>query len=158
MKESRKIQTDAWRQRIRNTGYNSRSIKEALESAGAVGLIQSRWSNGFGANKIFSAGTKKIPVVDLSLEDYGMLYRLVEYGDDPIIKVVALSRELGVVPTFNTIATIPGTELPNEYVLLSAHFDSWDGATGATDNGTGTITMMEAARLLKKVYPIPNVQ
>ncbi|MEX0287669.1 MAG: M20/M25/M40 family metallo-hydrolase [Flavobacteriaceae bacterium] len=156
MKEARKIQTDAWRQRIRNTGYNSRSIKPAFEEAGAVGLVQSRWSNGFGANKIFSAGTENIPVVDLSLEDYGMLYRLVEHGNDPKIKVVALSKELGVVPTFNTIATIPGTELPNEYVLLSAHFDSWDGATGATDNGTGTITMMEAARILKKVYPNPK--
>ena len=156
MKKARKTQTDAWRARIRNTGYNSRNIKAAFEKAGAVGLVQSRWSNGFGANKIFSAGTEKIPVVDLSLEDYGMLYRLVEHGDDPKIKVVALSKELGVVPTFNTIATIPGTELPNEYIVLSAHFDSWDGATGATDNGTGTITMMEAARILKKVYPNPK--
>ena len=39
-----------------------------------------------------------------------------------------------------------GSERPNEYVMLSAHFDSWDGASGATDNGTGTITMMEALR------------
>ena len=69
---------------------------------------------------------------------------------NPQIKVVSESKELGTVPTFNTIATIPGKELPNEYVILSAHFDSWDGATGATDNGTGTITMMEAARILKK--------
>ena len=41
-------------------------------------------------------------------------------------------------------------------MILSAHFDSWDGATGATDNGTGTITMLEAARILKKVYPNPK--
>ena len=41
-------------------------------------------------------------------------------------------------------------------MVLSAHFDSWDGGTGATDNGTGTITMMEAARILKKVYPNPR--
>jgi carboxypeptidase Q len=95
-------------------------------------------------------------VVDLSLEDYGMLYRMVESGAQPQIKIVAESKELGEVPTFNTIASIPGTEFPDEYVILSAHFDSWDGATGATDNGTGTITMMEAARILKKVYPNPK--
>ena len=41
-------------------------------------------------------------------------------------------------------------------MILSAHFDSWDGGTGATDNGTGTITMMEAARILKQVYPSPK--
>ena len=156
MKKERQAKEEAWRQNYRNTGYTSRNINEALEKAGAVGIVQSRWSDGFGANKIFSARTKKIPAIDLSLEDYGMLYRMVEHGDNPKIKIVAESKELGEVPTFNTIATIPGKELPNEYIILSAHFDSWDGATGATDNGTGTITMMEAARILKKVYPNPK--
>ena len=49
-----------------------------------------------------------------------------------------------------------GRELPNEYVLLSAHLDSWHGATGATDNGTGTLTMLEAMRILKETYPRPR--
>lgn len=156
MKEDREAQTRAWRERISNTGYNSRSIIPVLEEAGAVGIIQSRWSRGFGVNKIFSARTENIPTVDLALEDYGMLYRMVEYGDEPVIKVVAESKDLGRVPAFNTIAEIKGTEKPDEYVILSAHFDSWDGGTGATDNGTGTITMMEAARILKKIYPNPK--
>lgn len=156
MKKEREAQTNAWRVKIRATGYSSSTINEALEAAGAAGIIQSRWSSAFGANKIFSANTKKIPVIDLSLEDYGMLYRMVANGGDPVIKVVAESKELGRVPTFNTIATIPGKELPNEYIILSAHFDSWDGGTGATDNGTGTITMMETARILKKLYPNPK--
>lgn len=156
MKKEREALEKEWRENMENTGYSSRTINKALEKAGAVGIAQSRWSKGFGANKIFSAGTDKIPVVDISLEDYGMLYRMVEHGAKPEIKIVAESKELGEVPTFNTIATIPGTELPDEYVILSAHFDSWDGATGATDNGTGTITMLEAARILKKVYPNPK--
>ncbi|MBL4605161.1 MAG: M28 family peptidase, partial [Flavobacteriaceae bacterium] len=156
MKKDRSAKTSAWRENIRNTGFNSRSIIAALEEAGAVGIVSSRWSNGFGVNKIFSARTKKIPTVDLELEDYGMLYRLVEYGDKPKIKIVAKSKELGKVPNFNTIAEIKGTEKPDEYVILSAHFDSWDGATGATDNGTGTLVMMEAMRILKKMYPNPK--
>ena len=41
-------------------------------------------------------------------------------------------------------------------MILSAHFDSWDGATGATDNGTGTIVMMETMRILKAIYPNPK--
>jgi Zn-dependent M28 family amino/carboxypeptidase len=40
--------------------------------------------------------------------------------------------------------------------MLSAHFDSWDGSSGATDNGTGTLTMLEAMRILKLVYPNPK--
>jgi hypothetical protein len=156
MKAERKALTEAWRENLQKTGYDSRTLNQALEAAGAAGIIQSRWSNAFGANKIFSANTDEIPVIDLSLEDYGMLYRMIENGGQPRLRVVAESRELGRVPTFNTIATIPGSELPDEYVVLSAHFDSWDGGTGATDNGTGTITMMEAARILKKVYPNPR--
>jgi len=151
MKETRREQTTKWRENMRRTGYNGRSIIAALEDAGAVGIVSSRWSRGFGVNKIFSARTKKIPTVDLELEDYTMLYRMVEYGVQPKIKIVAESKELGKVPSFNTIAEIKGTEKPEEYVVLSAHFDSWDGGTGATDNGTGTLVMMEAMRILKKM-------
>jgi len=156
MKEQRAAQEKAWDQNLRNTGYTSRTLNAALEAAGAAGILQSRWSKAFGANKVFSANTEKIPVIDLSLEDYGMVYRMAKNGGAPKIRAVAESKELGRVPTFNTIATIPGRELPGEYIVLSAHFDSWDGGTGATDNGTGTLTMMEAARILKKVYPNPR--
>ena len=156
MKKAREAAREAWEQNLRNTGYTTRTLNQALEGAGAAGILQSRWSDGFGANKIFGATTEKIPVIDLSLEDYGMVHRLAENGSQPRLRIAAESRELGRVPTFNTIATLPGRELPNEYVVLSAHFDSWDGGTGATDNGTGTLTMMEAARILKKVYPNPR--
>ncbi len=156
MKANREEQTNAWREKIRNTGYNGRNLPEALENAGAVGIITLNWSRGFGANKVFSASTKKIPTIDLSLEDYGMVYRLAESGNKPKLRIVAESKELGAVPAFNTIATIKGTEKPEEYIILSAHFDSWDGATGATDNGTGTLVMMEAMRILKKMYPNPK--
>ncbi len=156
MQETRKTETDAWNQRIRNTGHTSRTLPVALEKAGAAGVVTSNWSGGFGVNKIFGAYTKKIPTVDIELEDYGMLFRLVESGRKPQIRIQADSKNLKNAPTFNTIAEIKGTEKPDEYVILSAHFDSWDGGTGATDNGTGTIVMMEAMRILKKMYPNPK--
>src|SRR5690554_1254417 len=156
MKKERDLQTHAWNENIQRSGYDRRSIISALENAGAAGIIDSYWSKGFGANKIFGARTQKIPTVDIQLEDYTMLYRMVEHGDKPKLHVVAQSKDLGVAPAFNTIAEIKGTEKPEEYVILSAHFDSWDGGTGATDNGTGTLVMMEAMRILKKVYPNPK--
>lgn len=156
MKASRTALTDAWTEKIRKTGKNPRNLPIALENAGAAGIVSSLWSRGFGVNKIFSANTKKIPVIDVALEDYGLLYRLAESGTIPKISVRTDSKELGVVPTFNTIAEIKGSDKPDEYVMLSAHFDSWDGGTGATDNGTGTLVMMEAMRILKNVYPNPK--
>jgi Zn-dependent M28 family amino/carboxypeptidase len=59
---------------------------------------------------------------------------------------------------FNIIAEIPGTDpkLKHEVVMLGAHFDSWHGATGATDNGTGSTAMIEAMRILKAVGAKPR--
>jgi hypothetical protein len=156
MQGSIKEADSIWRDRISKTGYGYRELPKALENAGAAGIITSNWSHGFGANKVFGAYTNKIPTLDLNLEDYGLLYRLAENDNTPKIKVVAQSKDLGEVPTFNTIARIEGSEKPEEYVVLSAHFDSWDGGTGATDNGTGTIVMMETMRILKKLYPNPK--
>lgn len=156
MKTARTAQTEAWANRIKKTGYTTRTLPPMLEKAGAAGIITCNWSAGFGVNKIFSAYTKKIPSVDIALEDYGMFYRLTESGKSPVVNIHVESKERGLVPVSNTIAEIKSAEKPNEYVLLSAHFDSWDGGTGATDNGTGTITMMEAMRILKKIYPNPK--
>jgi hypothetical protein len=156
MKDARGEMTKAWSERTQKTGKGRKELPVALENAGAVGIITSYWSQGFGANKVFSAYTKRVPTIDLSLEDYGLVYRLAESGKKPTINLVAESKETGVSPTFNTIAEIKGSEKPDEYVMLSAHFDSWDGGTGATDNGTGTIMMMEVMRVLKAVYPNPK--
>jgi len=156
MEQKRQEATRDWRNRIEATGHNQRSMAEALEEAGAAGIVISNWSQGFGTNRVFGAHTENIPTIDILLEDYGMLYRMVKSGADPEIRVNAQSKDHGVVPTFNTIAEIPGTEKPDEYIILSAHYDSWDGGTGATDNGTGSITMMEVARILNEVYPNPK--
>ncbi|MEP7252784.1 MAG: M20/M25/M40 family metallo-hydrolase [Ginsengibacter sp.] len=156
MKANRDSLEELWRKRISNTSYTTRTLPAILENAGAAGVITNYWSKGFGVDKIFGAYTTKVPTVDIGMEDYGLLYRLAEDGSAPKISIRADSRETGMQPTFNTIGEIKGTEKPDEYVLLSAHFDSWDGGTGATDNGTGTITMMEAIRILKKIYPNPK--
>ena len=128
----------------------------ALDSAGAAGVLTSIWSGGWGATRVFSGRTDRAVALDVSCEDYGLLARLAANGQGPRVRVSVESRELGEVPEFNVVAELRGTERPNEYVILGAHLDSWHGATGATDNGTGTVMMMEAARLLKAAYPSPK--
>jgi hypothetical protein len=149
-----------WNQRVQRTGASLQlgtgTLGERLEGAGAVGVISSRWSQGWGVNKVFDTKNQRVPAVDLSCEDYGLVYRLATRNQNPTLRLRAEAEALGEVPVFNTIGEIKGSEKPNEYVLLSAHFDSWDGSSGATDNGTGTLTMLEAMRILKKVYPNPK--
>ena len=113
-------------------------------------------TGGWGTMEIFETYNTKAPTIALSCEDYGLVFRLAENHQNPRLRLNLDAQLLGEQPVFNTIARIPGTEKPNEYVMLSAHFDSWDGSSGATDNGTGTITMLEAMRILKQAYPRPK--
>jgi hypothetical protein len=156
LKAVRKRMTDQWNDRIRRTGFKADTLPEVLEASGAAGVFISRWSGGLGTYRVFGTRTTIMPAIDLSLEDYNLLYRLVEYGDKPVVRVFTDSKYLGETPASNIIGMIPGTQKPEQYVMLSAHFDSWDAASGATDNGTGTIVMMETMRLLKKYYPHPK--
>ena len=152
---TRQAWQQAWRTRVRPLGQGRAAIT-ALDEAGALGVLSSRWSGGWGVNKVFSAGTQSAVGIDVSCEDYGLLFRLLASGHTPVLRVEAEAEDLGEVPQFNVIAQMTGTELPDEYVLLGAHLDSWHAATGATDNGTGTITMLEAMRILKATYPTPR--
>ena len=153
-----------WRSGIQNAG-GTRRVAQGIERAGAVGVLTARWTGGWGSNTITFASerertpspeTNRIPSVHLSCEDYGLVHRLASNDQGPMLRLDAEAEFLGEVPVFNVIGEIRGTELPDEYVLLNAHFDSWDGASGATDNATGTIMMMEAMRILKEVYPRPK--
>jgi carboxypeptidase Q len=64
----------------------------------------------------------------------------------------------GPFPVYNTIAEIPGTDLAHEFVIVSAHLDSWNGpgSQGCTDNGTGSSVTLEAARILAAVGAKPR--
>ncbi len=155
-----------WNERIRHTGYPvtagnpTGNLGVRLEKAGAAGVIISNFANplseAWGTFTVYDTKNTHSVALAMSCEDYGLLYRLTERNQGPELRVNTASRALGEVPVYNTIGTIRGSEKPNEYVVLSAHFDSWDGSQGATDNGTGTITMMEAMRILKQAYPHPK--
>ena len=153
----RRTTRTAWGQRVAYfRGDSAPDLFTTLDSAGVAAILTSNWSGGWGATRVFSAPTRSAVAVDLSCEDYGLVARLAANNQGPRLRLSAESRELGEVPQFNVIAEIKGSEKPDEYVLLGAHLDSWHGATGAMDNGTGTIMMLEAMRILKAAYPNPK--
>ncbi len=128
-----------------------------LAEAGALGIIESGWSGGWGTFWVDHSWPEPgIPDVTLSCEDYGLVYRLAANNQNPRLRIEAHVEQVEEVPQFNVIAELPGAELADEYVLLSAHLDSFHGATGANDNGAGTIVMLEAMRILKETYPNPR--
>jgi carboxypeptidase Q len=156
MRTERARDLAAWDSSLAASGLNMPDLHRRLEQAGAVGILTSGWPNAWGVTRIFNGRTERIPTLDLSCEDYGLVARLAQNGQGPRLRVNAEAQWMGEVPVYNTVAEVRGSELPEEYVMLSAHFDTWDGASGATDNGTGTVIMMEAMRILRQVYPNPR--
>lgn len=127
-------------------------LKEFLVAEGAAGLLRdSNKEHGLidmtGATGDFTIA--KMPEAFISTESYGLLWRVLKRG--PVEAEISLSNTItdGEVEVFNTIAELKGTEKPEEVVLIGGHLDSWDLGTGATDNGTGTMAVLEAARALK---------
>lgn len=90
--------------------------------------------------------------VMISSDDYLRVQRLVAAGQkvelEADVKTKFYDKD---IKGYNVVAEIPGTDpvLKDEIVMLGGHLDSWQGATGATDNAAGCAVMMEAVRILK---------
>ena len=126
-------------------------------------IDHSRQTSGGGTVFVQSGGSYKtgetttVPQLTMALEHWTRVARLLEQKKD-------VSLELNVANTFydddpmqyDTIAEIPGTDKKDELVMLGAHLDSWHAGTGATDNGAGSIVMMEAVRILKALNIQPR--
>lgn len=143
----------AWVRRYSRIG---RDLIRMIDASGVAAVLTSTWSGGWGVDKIQDTGMARVPEIDLSCEDNALLVRLAEHGQQPKVRLDAQAQLTGEQPVFNVVAELKGRQLPNEYVVLSAHLDSFDSSSGATDNGTGTIMMMEAMRILKATYGNPK--
>jgi carboxypeptidase Q len=92
------------------------------------------------------AGRPGLPAAILIHEQFLLLTHLAPSGATVRLR---LDGRLGpAADCLNTVASMPGTEAPQEIVLVGAHLDSWDLATGATDDAAGAAAVLEAARLL----------
>ena len=92
-----------------------------------------------------------LPNLVISHEDYTLFTRLIGEGVTPKVEA-RVQNQLGKSPVqqWNTVAEIQGTERPGQVVILGAHLDSWDLGTGTTDNGTGSMVVLETARAIAR--------
>jgi len=101
--------------------------------------------------------SKVVPTLILSNEDYGRISRVLAGGRKVELEVEIVNQLHPEGSTaYNVVAEIPGTEKPDEVIMLGGHLDSWHAATGATDNAIGCATMMEAARILQAMGVRPR--
>jgi hypothetical protein len=105
-----------------------------------------------------------LPQVTLAVEHYNRMVRLLEHNTPVKVELEIETKFREETPDrpggFNIVGEIPGTDRADEIVLIGAHFDSWHGGTGATDNAAGSAAMMEVLRIFKaaKLQPRRTVR
>jgi hypothetical protein len=144
-----------------------------LASEHALGIIlpsRDGRDNGGSGGTIFDDGSLgwftykrehaiPLPVVVTAIESYGRVYRLLKANVPVSIEMNVDVKYFGDHEHgFDTIAEIPGTDLKlkEEVVMVGGHLDSWAAATGATDNGAGTVVAMEVMRILNALQVKPR--
>jgi hypothetical protein len=123
-----------------------------LKSAGALGtLFDGSKEHGLMTMSGSPNRVSPLPNLVIAHEDYAMLERQLRAGLAPRLSA-RLENTFGHAPVqqWNTVAELRGSERPGEVVILGAHLDSWDLGTGVTDNGTGSMVVLEAARVIAR--------
>jgi carboxypeptidase Q len=132
--------------RARNEFFKQEGVAAVLRDSNKPhGLLN---MTGVGGEK-FDIGA--IPSAFITGEGYRLLWRMLKHG--PVTVELEITNTIGEKPmeVYNTVGEIRGSEKPDEVVIVGAHLDSWDLGTGSTDNGTGSMAVLEAARALAKL-------
>ena len=126
----------------------------AAELGAAAALLRSVGGADFRlphtGGTVFKNGQTAIPSAALAAEDADLIARLAATG--PVTMTLVLTpKTLPDADSANVIADWPGREKPDEYVIVSGHLDSWDLATGATDDGVGAMAAAGVIAVLKRL-------
>jgi hypothetical protein len=138
-----------------------RQLDKFLASEGAVAIVRKARTDGklvFGEGYQHAIGdSPKLPAVEIAAEDYRRISRMAKLGENPVLEINSDVRYLDDDShAYNVIADIPGTDPKAGYVMAGAHFDSWVAGDGASDNGAGSVVVMEAARILRQLRIRPK--
>ena len=89
-----------------------------------------------------------VPAICIGYED-GLAIKESLAQEARVLASINMTNNSGLIQARNVIATLPGTELPEERVIVGGHLDSWDLATGAIDNGIGSFAILDIARTFR---------
>jgi len=133
--------------------------RDGRNNGGQGGIIFDDGGSGLGWFTYKREHAEQLPIVVMAIESYGRVYRLLNANVPVTVEMDVETEFTGDHEHgFDTIAEIPGTDpkLKDEVVMVGGHLDSWASATGATDNGAGTVVAMEVMRILNALHVQPR--
>src|ERR1700739_426272 len=104
---------------------------------------------------VYLKDAPQIPAAAVTAEDADMLAYLAKQGRVRM-HLLLTPQKLADVDSYNVVADLKGSELPDQVVIVSGHLDSWDLGTGAIDDGAGVVVAMQTAQLLQQSHLHPK--
>ena len=98
----------------------------------------------------------RLPMVIVAREDGERMARLLASGNLVWADLSIPNQLGGPIKTSNVVAEIRGSELPDEFVIVGAHLDSWELGTGALDNGCNAALVVDTLRAIKASGVVPR--
>ena len=140
-----------------------RSEKTAIAiREGAKGvIIINQVSNGVLLTGTASVTGALIPIPAVCIgKETGMALKEKLQKNKKVSATITMTNQSGLIKARNVVATLKGTEIPDERIVIGGHLDSWDLATGAIDNGIGSFSVLDIARsfMANKLQPKRTVQ
>jgi hypothetical protein len=127
-------------------------LTAALVEAGARGTIQLSKTEPFRILDGYVESWDKLPILpDIKLAEpqYNEIKGLAEKGEPVELEFdIRNWFKMGPVKYHNVVATLRGSEFPDEYIVLGGHYDCFSAATGGVDDGSGFAPAVEAIRLI----------
>ena len=134
-----------------------------MKEAGILGIIQSAtvplkaYSDRKNIAKMSFDNLPTVPDIKLDEHQYKIIEQMAKERQSFELEFDIRNHfNPGPIKYHNVIGVIPGTEFPDEYVIMGGHLDSYDVATGGVDDGSGATPAMEAARLIMKAGGKPK--
>ena len=103
----------------------------------------------------FASGAPEIPAGAVTAEDAELIAYLAT-RDAVTIRLVLTPQDLPAVQSYNVVADLPGSNFPEQVIIVSGHLDSWDLGTGALDDAAGVGVAMDVLRTIQMVNPCPR--
>ena len=144
-----------WEGYGRTVQYRGRGASEVAKLGGVAMLIRSvtglsLQSPHTGALN-YDKGVAEIPAAAITVEDAGIIDRLTARNETVKVRLHMSARTMPDAESANVIGEVRGSEKPEEVVVIGGHIDSWDVGQGAQDDGSGIVTAMQAAALIKRL-------
>ncbi len=141
-----------WQGYGRNVRYRGGGASRAAEKGAVAALVRSATGSSLytphTGGMSYAADQSKIPAAAITAEDAAWFLQMSKAGKPVTVRLDMEAETKEDAQSYNVIAEIKGSELPDEVVVMGGHYDSWDVGQGAHDDGAACMAAWQGLKIV----------